>query len=288
MPPECNICSYRQHKLINQSEPLPSMPVYHRHYSTREIRILQCVEYSSRNRLYMCPTCELQHHVRPETGLNICLGDSQLHEFHLPREPGVICRPDRTHVDWVTIPGATIPTLEYAYQVDYGRYKIPMRVLLVAGVNDLLKGGTITITNSILNLKNIIDEQNQFHPAAKNELVVATILNPPKLTWFSDTGPPPPGHTNRLEEIGQLNQWIVEFNLGYGNPTPRFHRFGVKCGRKFVNGASVPLHVHQLKKWRQSEAVGDMVHLNDYWRTRLGAAVVHHFESELEKKGVLS
>ena len=55
-----------------------------------------------------------------------------------------------------------------------------------------------------------------------------------------------------------------------------------------MNGASVPLHVHQLKKWRQTEAVGDMIHLNDYWRTRLGAAVVNHFESEFKKKGVLS
>ena len=184
--------------------------------------------------------------------------------------------------------GLTISTLECAYQVDYARSKIPMRVLLVAGVNDLLKGGNFnTITNSILHLKNTIDEQNRFHPTAQNELVVATILNPPKLTWFSDTGPPPPGHINRLEEVSQINQWIVEFNLGYGNPTPRLHRFWVKCGRKFVNGKSVPMHVHQLKRWRQSEAVGDMVHLNDYWRTRLGAAVVHHFESELKKKSVL-
>ena len=93
-----------------------------------------------------------------------------------------------------------------------------MRVLLVAGVNDLLRGGNFTtITNSILRLKNVVDEQNKFHPSSQNELVVATILNPPKLTWFTDTGPPPPGHTNRLEEIDQINQWIVELNLGYGN-----------------------------------------------------------------------
>ena len=67
----------------------------------------------------------------------------------------------------------------------------------------------------------------------------------------------------------------------------RFHRFGVKTGRKFVNGVSVPIHVHQLRKWSQSEPIVDMVHLNDYWRTRHGASVVHHFEGEIEKKGVL-
>ena len=52
-----------------------------------------------------------------------------------------------------------------------------------------------------------------------------------------------------------------------------------------MHGEFMPMHVHQFKKWRQSEEVGDMVHLNDYWRTRLGGAVVKHFESEREKKG---
>jgi hypothetical protein len=187
-----------------------------------------------------------------------------------------------------SVPGASIPTLEHAWSVDYAKYKRPMRILLSAGINDLLKGGTFTsITNRILNLRQTIDKQNEYHPHAQNELVVATVLNPPKLTWFPDTGPPPHGHVNRLEEIRQINDWIVEFNSGYGNHTPRFHRFGVKTGRKFVNGVSVPMHVHQLRKWRQSEPIGDMVHLNDYWRTRLGGSVVHHFEGELEKKGVL-
>ena len=31
-----------------------------------------------------------------------------------------------------------------------------------------------TLTNSILKLKNSIDEQNSYHPRVKNELVVAT------------------------------------------------------------------------------------------------------------------
>ena len=161
-----------------------------------------------------------------------------------------------------------------------------MRVLLVAGINDLMKGGSMSsITNSILLLKNAIDDQNSYHPSVKNELVVATLLNPPKLTWFPDTGPPPPGHVNKMEEITSINNWIIEFNSSYNNVTPRFHRFGVKCGRKFVNGAAVPLHVHQLGRWRQSEPVHDRVHLSDYWRVRLGKSVVTFFESEQKNNG---
>ena len=280
-PPRCNICSFRQ------TSPLPSLPVFHLHFSSAEIRIMQGVEWSTTNRCYLCPTCQLHHPSKMAYGgyLNVCLSDSQLHEFHTPRDPTVKCPPDSRHVDWVTIPGATIPTLEHAYKVDYGKYEVPMRVLLVAGINDLLKGGTLTsLTNSILRLKNTIDDQNAYHPDTENKLVVATVLNPPKLTWFSDNGPPPPGHVNRLEEIRAINTWITEFNEGYGNTTPRYHRYGVRCGRKFVHGEFVPMHVHQFKKWRQSEEVGDMIHLNDYWRTRLGGAVVKHFESEREKQ----
>ena len=163
-----------------------------------------------------------------------------------------------------------------------------MRVLLVAGINDMLKGGNMTsITNSILQLKNRIDELNTFHPNVKNELVVATLLNPPKLTWFTDNGPPPPGYINRLEELRQINNWIIELNQSYGKATPRFHRFGVRTGRKYVNGESVPMHVHQFKRWRQSEPISDMVHLNDTWRIRLGRAVVKFFEGELKNRGVL-
>ena len=89
-----------------------------------------------------------------------------------------------------------------------------------------------TLTKSILALKNTIDAQN-----ARNELVVTTLLNPPKLTWFEDNGARPAGHINRLE-ITVINEWIVEFTQGNGNATPRFHHCGVKYGRRFVNGGT--------------------------------------------------
>lgn len=281
-PPKCNICTGRQ------PYPKRATYVYHQHYSSREMRILQGVEYDPRNKTYVCPSCKVPHPAWPESGLNVCLSTSQLHNFHTPRDPDVTCPPDSIHVDWVTIPGATISTLETAWQVDYLKSVRPMRILLVAGLNDLLKGGNMeSLTNSILTLKNAIDDQNQYHPATPNELVVSTLLNPPILTWFPDTGEPPRGHKNRLDEITRINQWIVEFNEGYGHSTPRFHRFGIRSGRKMVGGVSVPMHVHQLKKWRQTEPVGERLHLNDYWRVRLGGAVVKHFQSEMALRGVL-
>ena len=280
--PLCNICTGRQ------PYPKRATRVYHQHYSSREMRIVQGVEYNPRNKEYMCPSCEAPHPAWPDCGLNVCLSTSQLHEFHTPRDQEVICPPDPIHVDWLTIPGATIATLETAWQVDYLKSGRPMRILLVAGLNDLLKGGNMeSLTNSILTFKNAVDDQNHYHPRIPNELVVSTLLNPPIITWFPDNGRPPRGHVNRLEEITAINNWIVEFNQGYGHTTPRFHRFGVRMGRKMENGVSVPMHVHQFRKWRQTEPVDRMLHLNDYWRIRLGGAVIKHFKTEISQRGVL-
>ena len=249
---------------------------------------MQGVEWSTSNRSFLCPTCFRHHPVRPETGLNVCLSTDQLHGFHRPTEPDIICPPDSTHVDWVTIPGATIDELDYAWSMDYEKCARPMRVLLVAGINDLINGGNFdTVTNRILQLKNTIDENNQYHPEVENELVVGTLLNPPIVTWFDDNGPPPENHINRLDEIMRINNWIVEFNASYNQVTPRLHRFGVKRGKDYVNGVYTAYTIHQFSQWKQAETLNETKHLNDYWKTRLGAAVIHHFESEIRKRGVL-
>ena len=111
-----------------------AVPVFHRHFSSREMRITQGVEWSTTNRCYMCATCEVYHPARVEFGLNVCLGGSQLHDFHFPQDPDVTCPPDDLHIDWVTIPGATIPTLNNAYLADYAKCTRLKRVLLVAGI----------------------------------------------------------------------------------------------------------------------------------------------------------
>ena len=82
-PPQCNICSFRQ------AEPLPTIPVYHLHFSSVEISVMQEVEWTTTNRSYMCPTCQAYLPVRTEYGLNVCLSDSQLHNFHNPRDTTV-------------------------------------------------------------------------------------------------------------------------------------------------------------------------------------------------------
>ena len=87
------------------------------------------------------PSCQAPHMVRPNYGLNVCVSTSQLHNFWYPREQGVVAPPDSIHMDWLTIPGATIRELSYAWRLDYHKEPRPQRVMLLAGLNDLIKCG---------------------------------------------------------------------------------------------------------------------------------------------------
>jgi hypothetical protein len=276
MAPYCNICSYRQDPHVESP-----YPMFHFHSSPREIRIMQGVEYSNSNPDYMCPTCMAMHSIHPDIGLNVCLGSSQLHNFHQPWDPSVTCPPDPFHIDWVTIPGGTIPDLAHAFTVDYKKQPRPMRIFVTAGLNDLLRGASRdTIVERFINLKETIDKQNVWHPHAKNELVIATILNPPKLVWFAANGPPPPNYVNHLKDVKEINDWLKNYNQSNGRVcTPSFHRLGVRTIRGVQS--------HHLSQWRQSEPISDMVHLSDHMRVRMGQAVIKHFRGEWDRFGTL-
>ena len=69
------------------------------------------VEGIDPNRPYLCPTCQASHKARPETGLNICVCGSHMHEFHYPRDKDTKVAPDSIHIDWLTIPVATVDEL---------------------------------------------------------------------------------------------------------------------------------------------------------------------------------
>ena len=106
-PPYCYICSADRYE------------VYHHHNSGREIRIVQGVD-KTETRPYMCTTCKSLHPDRPDVGLNVLVGTGQLHDLHNPRDPNKVpMGPDPLHIDWLTVVGATIGELEFAWLRDY-------------------------------------------------------------------------------------------------------------------------------------------------------------------------
>jgi hypothetical protein len=189
----------------------------------------------------------------------------------------------------LTVSGSTIKELEYAWLLDYAKERRPMRILLSAGLTDLVNGRSRTdIVADILHFRTMVNKQNRYHPRTNNEFVAATILNPPKLVWFEDNGPPPPNHVNLLSEIKELNSWITYFNQQMGKITPRFHRFGIKNGTQRRNGNTFRVQHHIMSQWRQSDPVQDRLLLSDTLRVRLGLSVTRHFQGEIERFGILS
>ena len=278
-PPSCHVCSYKQ--------PRPETPrkVKHHHDSSRQVRVMMGVEGHHTNPFYMCPSCQAPHLVRPNYGLNVCVSTSMLHNFRYPREQGVVVPPDSIHVDWLTIPGATIKELSYAWRLDYHKEPRPQRVMLVAGLNDLIKcGGPDQFKEQVLDFEEQVSHQNRYH-IRQNVLIVAPLLNPPKLCWFPDNGPAPPGYHNRLQELQYINQWIKEFNTG-NNVTgvPSFQAWGT---RSWTDWSGQVRKTHRWGEWRASEPDADKLHLSDKMRAKMGKQVVKFFKGELERKGTL-
>ena len=160
------------------------------------------------NPFYLCPSCQAPSQTQHWAE---CV---RLHNFHFPREAGIVVPPDSAHVDWITIPGATIDQLSYAWRLDYLQEVRLQRVLLVAGLNDLIKGGNVaTVLESILSFRDDILSQNRYLAVNKiNKFYVTPMLTPPNFAWFRDNGPKPRFYNNRLGEMLELNAWIKEFN----------------------------------------------------------------------------
>ena len=130
------------------------------------------VEDVSTNPMYVCPTCQVAHEANPpDVGLNVCVSGSQLHEFHYPKDESIHVPPDKIHVDWITVPGATVDTLCDAWRLDYSKAKRPMRIMLVAGLNDLLKGGDKhSFIEAVEAFKINIDAQNKYHTTSGGKM----------------------------------------------------------------------------------------------------------------------
>ena len=116
-------------------------PVYHRHFSSLRLRELTGAE--TRTAPYLCPSCKAPHLPYPGERVKVVISDSTLHEFFAASPPhgGQQYPGDLIHVDYITIPGATINTLRNAFRLDYVEkfLGMPLDVCLVAGYNDLVR-----------------------------------------------------------------------------------------------------------------------------------------------------
>lgn len=69
---------------------------------------------------------------------------------------------DSSHIDWITSPGAKIQSLHKMWQMDYGQESRVQDVLVLAGLNNVLRGESIgTIMEHINKAKLSIKKMDQ-------------------------------------------------------------------------------------------------------------------------------
>ena len=148
--------------------------IYHnRHYSSKYTRECSGVENVPGD--YFCPPCKAVHSSTKQNRIKICVASSLLHEFWAPRESNVIYEGDKSHIDYITIPGAKVIDLIDAWKIDYFQESRPMDVLLVAGLNNLAKGYK---PDSVLRdydymVQSVMYQASKFHPETPNTCAIA-------------------------------------------------------------------------------------------------------------------
>ena len=274
--PECQICSYRQ----PYSE--KSAAVTHRHFSTNLMMSLTKDKAGN----YNCSSCKSVHGTHTTERIKLCVSSSTLHMFWAPPDRSEVKYDgDIQHTNYITIPGGKVETLQQAFRIEYGSEVRGIDVLVVAGLNNIIKRDTREEVMRKLDLfKNTVMKQSQnLHPTTPNTFAVATLLYAPQLAWFPDDGDQPsPYYRNRLEDIQWINAEIIRFNKENGVPmAPHFHKYGVRRDnktRKDRFGHITVRHTvsHRWEQWREEEAKW-MLHLNDERRIVMGQAVNKYF-----------
>ena len=289
---KCQICSFKQEI---QSE---SCAVFHKHFSAKQIRIWAGAE--GKLRKYYCPTCNEDgkpgkiHMINPTDRLKVVLSTSTLHDFH--RRGGYTG--DSIHIDYNTIPGATIQTLERAWMIEYGQTQTPMDILLVAGLNNVCRGeNTPQIMQRIKKLASMIEIQSQkFHPNRPSTFQVTTLLYPPRLAKFPHHLHTHRPQANKLQMLVELNRAITDFNdeavktlkTTIDNIThqranrwptpPPIHKYGLHMNSIMLpDGTEITEKSHNWDLWRQSEPHNMMLHLEDIERAKMGRAIENYF-----------
>lgn len=92
--------------------------------------------------------------------MNNCQGRRSFHGY----------QGDPIHLDYITIPGATVKELHHAFRAEYGNIHRPVDVILVAGLNDISR-----VSSADKIIRDIID----FNGTASN--IFTFVISPPRL-----------------------------------------------------------------------------------------------------------
>ena len=272
-PGRCNICSYAQ------PSPERKVPVYHRHFSSLNLRNINGSEVSYTP--YLCPSCMTSHVPYPKLRTKLVISDSTLHLFFTPPDGDVgQYTGDTLHTDYLTIPGASIHTLTNAFRIEYvdTKHGRPLDVCVVAGYNDLVRNyDKEYIMHKLQKLTDMVLAAKVGQ--VENTIAISTLMYPPQLAWFEDNGAfPYPGYINQKEKIDWLNMSINQENRRNNVPEfPGFHTYGVRTVTRRYFDLYGQEHQrvkksHRWEHWREADPAS-MLHLRNDRRVKMGIAL---------------
>ena len=271
---KCTICSFRQ------IHPHPLKPVFHKHFSSRQLRIIMGVEHYGG--FYRCISCSENRfpgriHKHERHGRRrLVVSSSTLHNYYLSEH----YEGDSVHIDYCTIPGAKIQDLYLAYREEYLRSENPLDVILVAGLNNLNKGEEENqVMERIREFAIMVTEESMnYHRYGRSSFSVATLPYAPKLAWLDGDGPCPyPPNHNKCSTMKALNGRITLFNnmlrrtnrqprsrtetANWLSQAPQFHNLGVKTSVQQKGNIITLTTSHDWGCWRKAGNRQNMMHL---------------------------
>ena len=258
--------------------PLSSIPFYHRHHS---MKTLFNTMLSRKENLVDCIVCKTRHPIRgSDNRLVIFFSTSTVHNVVLEE---TVSSPNHFNIE--TICGGTIDLLRRNFSLLYYEEKIPMDVILSAGLNDLNDEADVIMNNIFLFKRDVLGQNKE------NTFFMIKMLRPPMYCWFPRNGVMPETrgsrpYINMLEKVDSLNDVISKLNkpLGYANQTS-FEFLGLRGHKKTRDGQVVVEREHILEQWREfDQGPARCLHLNDKLRLVAFKKIISHITHNLKSR----
>ena len=289
----CSLCTYNQ---ISGKR----VKVTHNHTSSRELRKIKTE--GDRQRVYDCGECITPHIslFKEQDGyLWLLLGDSTMKGSHQPREEGLVCPKNRRHLDREEVSGARIRGLTEVFNIRYGKCKTPLRVIVMGGLNDLIKDHSFEeIIKDFDELIEAINMNNSFHEDTPNRIFLSTLPCPPQLHRPVIPGREeeardiPADYVSKLPDMILLNDWIMNSNTGRGEKTLLLHTYGWRDSLKWLDGGVLyNCRSIQWSSWRKEVPRHYTVHFSDKMRCKISSKIqdfIMKCEAEDRRREALS
>ena len=152
-----------------------------------------------------------------------------------------------------------------------------MDVILIAGLNDVLKGKSgQAIVAAFKHFADLVVWQGeQHHPDQPNTCAVGTSIYPPQICWLENDGPAPTSFDNQFRNLRWLNRQIEIMNAEAQIRTPSFHTLDLRKVTRNGKGQTK----HRLEHWREGERANKL-HLRDDQRIKMARQVARYFKHE--------